>query len=218
MYQGTTTKIDNLKGKGRGKRMLTLFKEINQKERNKSATTNKMEIWEGCDGANECKNRKCNSKTFETQWIMRVCEDLWMTKNIWYFWNHLRKQTIAVTSTLSPHHHASSQRLSFHLEQPYEDYDMDWYGLSKDHNKRCLRMKIHKKWNKNPSQTMLAPKHRAEAKGAVVVINLSQLVWISIFHKSHLKWKYWNNWNGRWGRVHPWTMNDIFLSAKQKKI
>lgn len=103
------------------------------------------------------------------------------------------------------------------LEQPYEDYDMDWYGLSKDHNKRCLRMKIHKKWNKNPSQTMLAPKHRAEAKGAVVVINLSQLVWISIFHKSHLKWKYWNNWNGRWGRVHPWTMTDLFLSAKQKK-
>lgn len=104
------------------------------------------------------------------------------------------------------------------LEQPYEDYDMDWYGLSKDHNKRCLRMKIHKKWNENPSQTMLAPKHRAEAKGAVVVINLSQLVWISIFHKSHLKWKYWNNWNGRWGRVYPWTMNDLFLSAKQKKI
>lgn len=42
--------------------MLTLFKEINQKERNKSATTNKMEIREGCDGANECKKESVTAK------------------------------------------------------------------------------------------------------------------------------------------------------------
>lgn len=60
MYQGTTTKIDNLKGKGRGKRMLTLFKEINQK---REINPQQQTKWKSEKDAMEPTNAKTESVT-----------------------------------------------------------------------------------------------------------------------------------------------------------